>query len=45
MRCAPFNGGLASDLIHRYGWPPMMGVHPMLALGLLGVGRHPQSLR
>lgn len=45
MRCAPFNGGLASDLIRRCGWPRMSGVHPMLALGPLGVGRHPQSLR
>lgn len=37
---APFKGGLANDIIYLFGWPPVIGVHIMLGLGLLGVWRH-----
>ncbi len=37
---APFKGGLANDIIYLFGWPPVLGVHIMLGLGLLGVWRH-----
>lgn len=37
---APFKGGLANDIIYLTGWPPVIGVHIMLGLGLYGVWRH-----
>ena len=37
---APLKGGLANDIIYLFGWPPVIGVHIMLGLGLLGVWRH-----
>lgn len=36
---APFKGGLANDLIFLSGWPPVIGVHIMLGLGLFGAWR------
>lgn len=41
---APFKGGLANDIIYLFGWPPVIGVHIMLGLGLLGVWRHLRSV-
>ena len=37
---APFKGGLANDIIYLFGWPPVLGVHILLGLGLYGVWRH-----
>lgn len=36
----PFKGGIANDIIYLSGWPPIIAVHIMLALMLLGVWRH-----
>jgi hypothetical protein len=33
---APFKGGLANNIIYLFGWPPVICVHIMLALALLG---------
>lgn len=41
----PFKASLANDVIYLFGWPPVLGVHIMLALGLLGVWRHLQTTR
>lgn len=42
---APFKGGLANDIIYLTGWPPVLCVHIMLGLALLGVWRHLKSVR
>lgn len=42
---APFKGGLANDIIYLSGWPPVLCVHILLALGLLGVWRHLKTVR
>lgn len=42
---APFKGGLANDLIYLSGWPPVICVHILLALGLYGVWRHLKTTR
>lgn len=36
----PFKAGLANDIIYLAGWPPVLGVHLMLGLALLGLWRH-----
>lgn len=36
----PFKPGLANDLIYLSGWPPVLAVHIMLVLALLGLWRH-----
>ncbi|MEX1155261.1 hypothetical protein [Parvibaculum sp.] len=36
----PFKGGLANDVIYLFGWPPVIAVHIMLGLAVLGVWRH-----
>lgn len=36
----PFKAGLANDIIYLMGWPPVLGVHIMLALGIYGAFRH-----
>ena len=36
----PFKTGLANDVIYLVGWPPVLGVHVMLGLALLGLWRH-----
>ena len=41
---APFKGGLANDIIYLSGWPPVIGVHIMLGLGLYGIWRHLKTL-
>lgn len=41
----PFKAGLANDLIYLAGWPPVVGVHLMVGLALLGLWRHYRELR
>lgn len=36
----PFKAGLANDVIYLLGWPPVLGVHIMLGLALLGLWKH-----
>jgi hypothetical protein len=36
----PFKGGLANDTLYLLGWPPVIGVHIMLALAAWGLWRH-----
>ena len=40
----PFRPGLANDILYVVGWPPVVGVHVMLALTILGVVRHLRTL-
>ena len=35
----PFKPGLANDVLYLLGWPPVIGVHVMLALAFVGVLR------
>jgi len=35
----PFQPGLANDVLYLVGWPPMIGVHLMIVLAILGVLR------
>lgn len=39
----PFKGGLANDIIYLMGWPPVVSVHIMLALCLIGAYRYLRS--
>jgi hypothetical protein len=36
----PFQPGLANDMIYLIGWPPVVAVHVLFALAVLGVVRH-----
>lgn len=36
----PFKGGLANDILYLVGWPPVVCVHVMLALTIVGVVRY-----
>jgi hypothetical protein len=36
----PFAPGLANDVLYVIGWPPMIGVHVMIVLAIVGVVRH-----
>jgi len=36
----PFEPGLANDLLYVIGWPPVIAVHVMLVLAIVGVVRH-----
>lgn len=36
----PFKPGLANDLLYVIGWPPVICVHVLLALGIVGVVRY-----
>ena len=40
----PFKPGLANDVLYLIGWPPVIAVHIMLALGIIGVWRYIQAL-
>jgi len=40
----PFKPGLANDILYLIGWPPVIAVHVMLALAVIGVWRHVKSL-
>jgi len=40
----PFKPGLANDILYLVGWPPVIAVHIMLALAVIGVWRHVKSL-
>ncbi|MDO8420737.1 MAG: hypothetical protein Q7S99_01120 [Parvibaculum sp.] len=35
----PFKAGLANDVIYLFGWPPVVAVHIMLGLTVLGLWR------
>ena len=37
MGGGPFKGGLANDIIFVIGWPPMIAVHVLMGLAMLGV--------
>jgi hypothetical protein len=39
----PFLPGLANDVLYVVGWPPMIGVHVMIVLALLGAWRGARS--
>jgi hypothetical protein len=39
----PFKGGLANDVLYLVGWPPVIAVHILLFLAVLGVWRHVRS--
>lgn len=36
----PFKPGLANDVIYLFGWPPVMAVHIVFAVAVLGLVRH-----
>ena len=40
----PFKPGLANDVLYLIGWPPVIAVHVMLALVVIGVWRHLKQL-
>ena len=40
----PFKGGFANDALYLIGWPPVLGVHIMLFLAVLGAWRHVKTL-
>lgn len=40
----PFMPGLANDILYLIGWPPVIAVHLMLALGVIGAWRYVKSL-
>lgn len=40
----PFKPGLANDILYLIGWPPVIAVHLMLALGVIGAWRYVKSL-
>ena len=36
----PFKPGLANDLLYVLGWPPVVGVHVLFVLAIVGVRRY-----
>jgi len=40
----PFKPGLANDALYLVGWPPVIAVHVLLILIVLGLTRHLRSL-
>lgn len=36
----PFKSGFLNDVLYLFGWPPMIAVHVMLLLAILGVWRY-----
>jgi hypothetical protein len=40
----PFKGGLANDVLYLIGWPPVVCVHVMLALTIIGAIRYLKTL-
>lgn len=44
MGGGPFKPGLANDVLYLIGWPPVIAVHVMLALAVIGVWRYIQTL-
>lgn len=40
----PFKPGLANDVLYVIGWPPVVAVHVMLALTVVGVLRYVKTL-
>lgn len=40
----PFKPGLANDVLYLVGWPPVIAVHLLLILIVLGLTRHLRSL-
>jgi len=43
MGGGPFKPGLANDILYLIGWPPVIAVHVMLALAVIGVWRYVKS--
>lgn len=44
MGGGPFKPGLANDALYLIGWPPVIAVHVMLALAMIGIWRYIQTL-
>jgi len=40
----PFKATLANDVIYLFGWPPVMAVHILFAVVVLGLVRHLRTL-
>jgi len=40
----PFKPGLVNDILYLIGWPPVIAVHIMLALAVIGIWRYVKSL-
>jgi hypothetical protein len=40
----PFKPGLANDVLYLIGWPPVLAVHILLALVVIGLLRHLKAL-
>lgn len=40
----PFKPGLANDVLYLIGWPPVIAVHILLALVVIGLVRHLKAL-
>ncbi len=41
----PFKASLANDIIYMFGWPPIIAVHLLFGLAVLGLVRHLRTLR
>ena len=44
MGGGPFKPGLANDVLYLIGWPPVIAVHVMLALAVIGVWGYVRTL-
>jgi len=39
----PFKGGVGNDILYLIGWPPVIAVHLMLAVAIVGIWRYLKS--
>jgi len=44
MGGGPFKPGLANDILYLAGWPPVIAVHIMLVLAVMGVWQYAKTL-
>jgi hypothetical protein len=44
MGGGPFKPGLANDVLYLIGWPPVIAVHVLLVLAVIGVWRYVKML-
>ncbi|MFT3809344.1 MAG: hypothetical protein QM698_05450 [Micropepsaceae bacterium] len=40
----PFKGGIGNDILYLVGWPPVIAVHLMLAVAIVGIWRYLKSI-
>ena len=40
----PFKGGIGNDILYLVGWPPVIAVHLMLGVAIVGLWRYVTSL-